>query len=37
MKNMKRFIYFVAVIMTCLLGITCLSSCLNDDEGMDVV
>ena len=32
MKNMKRLIYFSAVIMTCILGITCLSSCQNDDE-----
>lgn len=35
---MKRCIYFTAVIMTCLLGITCLSSCLNDDDDdVDVV
>ena len=37
MINMKRCIYFTAVIMTCLLGITCLSSCLNNDEDVDVV
>lgn len=37
MKNMKRYIYCVAVIMTCLFGITCLSSCLNDDEDVDIV
>ena len=34
---MKRLICFAAVILTCLFGITCLSSCLNDDEDMDVV
>lgn len=37
MKNMKRYIYFTAVIMTCMLGITCLSSYLNDDELQMVV
>lgn len=38
MKNKKRFIYFSAVIMTCILGITCLSSCQNDDEeNVDIV
>lgn len=34
---MKRYIYFTAVIMTCLLGVTCLSSCLNNDDDVDVV
>ena len=34
---MKRCIYFTAVIMTCLLGITCLLSCLNNDDDVDVV
>ncbi|MDO4948597.1 MAG: DUF4377 domain-containing protein [Bacteroidales bacterium] len=29
--------YFMVVIMACLLGMTCLSSCLNDDEDADVV
>ena len=34
---MKKCTYFTAVIMTCLLGITCLSSCLNDDDDVDIV
>lgn len=37
MISTKRYIYFVAVIMTCLLGITCLSSCLNDDADVDSI
>lgn len=37
MRIMKRYIYFTAVIMTCLLGVTCLSSCLNNDDDVDVV
>ena len=32
---MKRFIYFAAIIMTCLLGIACMSSCQNNDEDVD--
>lgn len=34
---MKKYIYFVAVVMTFLFGITCLSSCQNDEENVDVV
>ncbi len=34
---MKRLFYFAALIITCLLGITCLSSCLNNDDDVDVV
>lgn len=33
---MKRIVYFAAFIMTCLLGVTSLSSCKDEDE-VDVV